>query len=188
MTHAAQANPGLFYFLVFMTLLLVMFLGAVIVAPPASPGSPAPPVVHALPVVQAPAPPAPLPRRQPRAAAPAPPAPLPRRQPRAAAPAAGAAGWSADADNAASHDAAPIPVYDSVRRPQVSGSPPWGPALKPPGPDPWAAENLVSGWRGRPDEGPMSPGAVRPTSSKPPPGTPAPAGNQTRNPRHARGR
>ena len=174
MTHAALTNPALFYFLVFMTLLLVMFLGAVIAAPPAFPGSPAPPVleVHALPVVHAPAPPA----------------PLPRGQPRATAPAAGAAGWSADADNAASHDAAPIPVYDSVRRPQVSGSPPWGPALKPPGPDPWAAENLAPGWRGRPDEGPMSPGAVRPTSSKPPPGTPAPAGNQTRNPRHARGR
>jgi len=172
MTHAALTNPALFYFLVFMTLLLVMFLGAVIAAPPASSGSPAPPVleVHALPVVQAPAPPA----------------PLPVRRPRATAPAASTAGWSAAADNAASHDAAPMPVYSSVRRPKVSGSPPWAPALTPPGPDPWATENLVPGWRGRPDEGPMSLAADRPISSKSPPGTPAPVGNQTRYPRHAR--
>jgi hypothetical protein len=158
MTHAALVDPALFFFLVFMTLLLVMFLGAVIVAPPAFPGSPAPPVleVHAMPVVQA--------------------------------PAAGAAGWSADADNAASHDAAPIPVYDSVRRPQVSGSPPWGPAPKPPGPDPWATGNLSPGWRRQPDEGSESPGTVRPTSSEPPPGPPAPAGDQTGYPRHRRGR
>ena len=171
MTHAALVDPALFFFLVFMTLLLVMFLGAVIVAPPAFPGSPAPPVleVHALPAVQAPA-------------------PLPRRQPRATTPKAGAAGWSADADNAASHDAAPIPVYDSVRRPKVSGSPPWGPAPKPPGPDPWATGNLSPGWRRQPDEDSMSPGAVPPASSEPPPGTPAPAGDQARYPRHSRGR
>jgi hypothetical protein len=172
MIHAAQANPALFFFLAFMTLLLVMFLGAVIAAPPPSPGSPAPPAleVQALPAAQAPT----L-------------APLPRQQPRATAPAAGAAGWSADADNAASHDGAPMPVDSSVRRREVSGSPPWGPAPKPPGPDPWAAEDFSPGrqlWAG---EGPVSPGAVQPTSSKPPPGTPAPAGNQTRYPRHSRG-
>ncbi len=63
--------------------------------------------------------------QQPGLVPPAPPAPLPRRQPQAAAPAAGAAGWSADADNAASHDAAAMPVYSSVRRPKVSCSPPW---------------------------------------------------------------
>jgi hypothetical protein len=173
MTHAALTDPTQFYVLVFLTLLLVMFLGAVIAAPPAFPGSAAPPVleVHALPTVQAPAPPA----------------PLPRRQPRATAPAAGAAGWPADGD-AASHDAAPIPAHHSVRRPQVSGSPPWGPAPKPPGPDPWAAGNLSPGWRRLPDEGSVSPGAGRLTSSEPPPGTPAPAGNQARYPRHARGR
>ena len=173
MIHAALTDPALFYFLAFMTLLLVMFLGAVIVAPPASPGSPAPPVleVHARPVAQAPAP-----------------APLPRGQPPAAAPAADAAGWSADADNAASHDAAPTPVYSSVRQPEVSGRSPWGPAPKPPGPDPWATGNPSPERRPRPDEGSMSPGAVRPTSSKPPPGTPAPAGNQTRYPRHSRRR
>jgi len=174
MTNAALTNPALFYFLVGMTLLLVMFLGAVIAAPSAPPGSPPPPVleVHALPVVQAPAPSA----------------PLPRRQPRAAAPAAGTAGWSADADDAASHDAAPMPVYSGVRRPEVSGSPPWGPAPQPPGPDPWATGNPSPGWRPRPDEGPMSPGAVRPASSRPPPGTPAPAGDQAGYPRHSRGR
>jgi hypothetical protein len=132
-------TPVLFYFLVGMTLLLVMFLGAVIAAPPAPPGSPAPPVleVHELPAVQTPAPPA----------------PLPRRQPRAAAPAAGAAGWSA-----ASDATAPMPVYSSVRRPEVSGSPPWAPAPQPPGPDPWAAGNLAPGWRQRPDEGAHVPG------------------------------
>jgi len=174
MTHAALADPALFFFLVFMTLLLVMFLGAVIAAPPAFPGSTAPPVleVQALPVVQAPAPPA----------------PLPRGQPRAGAPAAGAAGWSADADNAASQDAAPMPVYSGVWRPEVSGSPPWGPAPQPPGPDPWATGNFSPGWRRQPDEGPVSPGAVRPASSEPPPGTPAPAGDQTRYPRHGRRR
>ena len=173
MTHAALTNPALFYFLVFITLLLVMFLGAVIAAPPASSGSPAPPVleVHALPVVQAAAPPA----------------PLPVRRPRATAPAAGTAGWSAAADNAASHDAAPMPVYSSVRRPKVSGSPPWGPAPKPPGPDPWAAENLSPGWQRRQDERSVSPDGPRPPS-EPPPGTPAPADNQTRYPRHARER
>jgi hypothetical protein len=171
MTHAALTDPTLFFFLVFMTLLLVMFLGAVIAAPTAPPGSPAPPVleVHALPAVQAPA-------------------PLPRRQPRATAPKAGAAGWSADAGHAASHDAAPTPDYSSVRRPQVSGSPPWGPAPKPPGADPWAAGNPSPGWRPRPDDGPMSPDAMRPAGSEPPPGTPAPAGNQARYPRHVQGR
>jgi hypothetical protein len=81
-----------------------------------------------------------------------------------------------------------MPVYHSVRRPEVSGSPPWGPAPKPPGPDPWAAGKLAPGWRPWPGEGPMSPGAVRPTSSEPPPGTPAPAGNQTRYSRHRRER
>jgi hypothetical protein len=156
MIHAALTDPALFYVLVFFTLLLVMFLGAVIAAPTAPPGSPAPPVleVHELPAVQEPAPPA----------------PLPRRQPRATAPAAGAAGWPADADNAASHGAAPIPAHHSVRRPEVSGSPPWAPALKPPGPDPWAAGNLSPGGRRWPDEGSVSPGTVRPTSSEPPPG------------------
>jgi hypothetical protein len=130
MTHEALTNPALFFFLAGMTLLLVMFLGAVIVAPPASPGSPAPQVleVHAMPVVQAPAPPA----------------PLPRRRQLATAPTAGAAGWSADADTA-SDAGAPMPAYDRVLRPKVSGGPPWGPAPKPPGPDPWAAENPSPG-------------------------------------------
>src|SRR2546429_7383902 len=108
MTHAALTDPALFFFLAFMSLLLVMFLGAVIVAPTAPPGSPAPVLeVQAMPAVHAPAPLA----------------PLPRRQPRAAAPAAGAGGWPADAGNSASQDAAPMPVYSSVRRPLVSGSP-----------------------------------------------------------------
>jgi len=173
MTHEALTNPTLFYFLVGMTLLLVMFLGAVIAAPPSSPGSPAPQVleVHALPDQ-----------------APAPLAPLPRRPPLATAPAAGAGGWSADADNAASDAGGPMPAYDRARRPKVTGRPPWGPAPKPPGPDPWAAGNPSPGWRPRPDEGSVSPAGGRPPSSKAPPPTPAPAGKQTRHPRHGRGR
>jgi hypothetical protein len=133
----------------------------------ASSGSPAPPVleVQALPVAQAAAPPAPLPR--------------PRR---------GRQAGPADADSAASQDAAPMPVYSSVRRPQVSGGPPWGPAPKPPGPDLWAAGNLAPGWSRGPEEGYMSPGTVRPASSEPPPGTPAPGGNQANYPRHSRRR
>jgi hypothetical protein len=177
MTHAAPMNAALFYFLVFLTLLLVMFIGAVIMAPTAPPGSPAPPAG------EAPAPPgleAPMP---PPAHAPVPRAPLPRR-PVAAATAAGTT-RRPDAD--AATDILP-PVYNEVRRPKVSGSPPWGPAPKPPGPDPWAAETPAPSLRQLPDVGPVSPPRGRPTSSTPPPGTPVPAGTQARYPRHGRGR
>jgi hypothetical protein len=52
MTHIALADGALFWFLVVMTLLLVMFIGAIIMAPPAGPAP-----THAM----APEPPAPEP-------------------------------------------------------------------------------------------------------------------------------
>ena len=120
MTHAALVNAALVFFLALVTLLLVMFIGAVIAAPSASPGSSATPEGEA---------PAPLPRRQPPATAPARPAALPRRRPPlSAANAADTVRWS-DADPATD---LPVSVYNGVRRPKVSGSPPWGPAPKPP--------------------------------------------------------
>jgi hypothetical protein len=149
MTHAALMNAALFFFLLFLTLLLVTFVGAVIVAPSAPPGSgspeapageaPAPPGLEApMPPVHAPMPPAHAP--MPPAHAPVPPAPLPRRQPLTTATAAGTTRWS-DASAATN---APPPVYNGVRPPKVSGSPPWGPAPKPPGPDPWAADQVLN--------------------------------------------
>jgi hypothetical protein len=161
MIHAALTNPALFYFLVFMTLLLVMFLGAVIAAPPASPASP----VRETPATQ-------------EVQAPVRPAPLPHRQPRAAAPAADAAGWSADADHAASHDAAPMPVHSSVRRPEVSGSPPWGPAAKPPGPPGQPGTSRLDGICGQTNSPcprvPCGPPAARHRRARPRPPAPRP--------------
>jgi hypothetical protein len=165
MTHAAPMNAALFFFLVFLTLLLVMFIGAVIMAPTAPPGSPAPPAG------EAPAPPgleAPMP---PPAHVPVPLAPLPRR-PVTTATTASTTRWP-DADVAT--DVLP-PVYNEVRRPMVSSSPPWGPAPRPPGPDPWAAENPAPSLHQWPEEEKVSPPARRP------------AGTQARYPRHGRGR
>ena len=118
MTHAALINAALFCFLVLLTLLLVTFIGAVIVAPAPPPNSPPPLTVEPL--------------APPPAQPPAPPAPLPRRRPLATATAAGTTRWSADTDAATD---APIPVYNRIGRPKVSGEPPWGPAPKPPGMD-----------------------------------------------------
>ena len=111
---------------------------------------------------------------RPAAPAPAPPPPLPRRRLLATASAAATASWSAGADTA-SPDGAPVPAYTRVDRPEVSGGPPWGPAPKPPSPDPWAAEDFSPGrqlWAG---EEPVSPRAGRLASGAPLPGTPAPA-------------
>ncbi len=177
MTHAALMNAALFFFLVFMTLLLVAFIGAVIVAPAEPPGSPAPPAgeASAPPGLEAPTP---------TVHAPVPPAPLPRRQPLTTATAAGTTRWS---DAGAATNALP-PVYNGVRPAKVSGSPPWGPAPKPPGPDPWAAENPPPGWRQSPEERPAPPPGWRPASSMPQPGTPVPPGTQAMHSRHGRGR
>jgi hypothetical protein len=131
MTHAALMNAALFFFLLFLTLLLVTFVGAVIVAPSAPPGTGSPEA----PAGEAPAPPgleAPMPPVHA-------PVPLPRRQPLTTATAAGTTRWS----DASAPTNAPPPVYNGVRRPTVSGSPPWGPAPKPPGPDPWAAGQVL---------------------------------------------
>ena len=59
MTHIALAGGVLFWFLVSLTLLLVMFIGAVIVAPPAGPA----PTHARAPEPSAPEPPAPDPGR-----------------------------------------------------------------------------------------------------------------------------
>jgi hypothetical protein len=65
MTHAALMNAALLFFLVFVTLLLVMFIGAEIMAPSAppdssapAPGTPASPGLepYALPVPEMPGP------------------------------------------------------------------------------------------------------------------------------------
>jgi hypothetical protein len=177
MIHAALTNAALFVLLVFMTMLLVSFVGAVIAAPPALPASPVPEADAPL-TVQALAP---------RAAQPPSLPPLPRRRPLATASAAGTASWSTDAD-AASPNGAAMPAYTRVDRLQVSGGPPWGPAPKPPGPDPWAAEDFSPGRQLWPGQRPVSPNGAQPTTSELPPGTPAFPDDQTRHPRHARGR
>jgi hypothetical protein len=142
MTHPALMNAFLFFFLLFLTLLLVTFVGAVIVAPSAPPGSGSPEApageAPAQPGLDAPMPPVHAP--MPPVHAPVPPAPLPRRQPLTTATAAGTTRWS-DASAATN---APPPVYNGVRQPKVSGSPPWGPAPRPPGADPWAADQVLN--------------------------------------------
>jgi hypothetical protein len=135
MTHAALVNDALFWFLAAMTLLLVMCLTAVILAPSQRPGS------HTSHEHQAAVPPPPLPSGQPPASTGPP--PLPRRQAPAAVPAAGfhAAptagfhGWSAAGGEATEVGVLPPMIHDWIERPKVSGSPPWEPALKPPGLD-----------------------------------------------------
>lgn len=115
-----------------MTVLLVMCIGAVIVAPSPGPGS------DASRKYQATEPPLPLPGRPPHAA---PSRPLPRRPPPVTAPPRRVGGWSsADADTGEVGTLPPM-MRGPVPRPHVSGEPPWGPAPKPPGPEPWAAEN-----------------------------------------------
>jgi hypothetical protein len=149
-----MANAGLLLFLVLMTLLLVMFIGAIIVAPPQPPGSGTP---HNSPAT---VPPLTLPGRPPPAP---PPRPLPTRQPAASAPTAGFNGWSAaDQDTSeqgalqpAMHDQIPQPevpskppwelMHDRIPQPQVSGRPPWGPAPKPQSLEEQAAETTRQG-------------------------------------------
>jgi hypothetical protein len=137
-----MVNTGLLLFLVLMTLLLVMCIGAIILAPPQPPGSGTP---HNSPAT---VPPLTLPGRPPPAP---PPRPVPTRPPAASAPTAGSNGWSG-ADQDTSEQAVLQPVmpdqipqpevpskppwelmHDRIQRPQVSGGPPWGPAPKPPG-------------------------------------------------------
>jgi hypothetical protein len=109
MSQAGMANDGVFCFMVVLTLLLVMFIYAVISTPPEPADSPEPPVL--------------------KPAAPPSPPPLPVR-PRATTPPSGAADQSGDAGYAARHASAAVPV---IEPPKVSGGPPWGPASMPPG-------------------------------------------------------
>ncbi|HET9254630.1 MAG TPA: hypothetical protein VFO16_05435 [Pseudonocardiaceae bacterium] len=155
MTHAALMNAALLLFLVFVTLLLAMFIGAVIAAPSA-------PADSSTPVPETPGPSALEPAALPVPEMPGPPSPLPRRRPLATASAAGVASWSANAD-ADGHAGAPMPIYSAVLRPEVSGGPPWGPAPKPPGSDSWASEN-PPGWQRWPEDRPVSPGGVQPAN------------------------
>jgi hypothetical protein len=140
MTHTALVNTALFWFLVVMTLLLVMCILAVIVSPSQVPSP------HAAHSRQDGVPSLPLPPATT-------PAPLsPRRQPRVTAP-AGFNGWPVPDPETTElgaplplmHDQVPHPevpdkppwelIHDRIPRPEVSGGPPWGPAPKPPGMD-----------------------------------------------------
>jgi hypothetical protein len=108
MTHAGVVDDVLFWLVVGMALLLVMFIYAVITAPP--PGAPpAEPPALEWPALEPPAP------------APA----LPARRPLAPASPAGAAGLSGGAGSAARHAPAAAPVKSPAT---VSSGPRWGPA------------------------------------------------------------
>jgi hypothetical protein len=161
MTHSALADGALFLFLILLTVLLVMFIGAVIMAPLQVPGS------DPLQNHRATGPPLPLPGRPPPAA---PSRPLPRPQPPVTAPVAGVNGWSF-ADEDTGELGTPQPLMPArISRPKVSGTPPWGPAPRPPGPDPSATGNPTPGWRGWPGERPVLPRSARHASTRPHPG------------------
>jgi hypothetical protein len=98
MTHAALVNDGLYGLLVFLTLLLVMFVCAVIRMPPE------PACARSARAVGAPATP----------------------RPRVTTLAAGTAGQPGDASYPARHAADPLPGQTVIRRPTVSSEPPWG--------------------------------------------------------------
>jgi hypothetical protein len=142
MTHTALVNTAVVGLLAVMTVLLVMFILAVIVSPSQVPSS------HGAHSRQDGVPSLP----QPPATTPAP--LLLRRQPPVTAPAAGFNGWRVP-DPETTELGAPLPLMhdrirqpevsgkppwellkqDRIPRPEVSGSPPWGPAPKPPGMD-----------------------------------------------------
>jgi hypothetical protein len=159
----ALVDGALFWFLAVMTLLLVMCITAVILAPPQGPGP------HTPQNYQATVPPLPLPGGPPPATTPA--RPLPRNQPPVTAPTPGVSSVSAADDETTELGGLQPVMHDRIPRPEVSGTPPWGPAPKPPGPHPWAAENPSPTWCGWPGEDPVSPHPGRHPSTKPPPGT-----------------
>lgn len=105
MSRATLVNDGLFCFVVLLTLLQVMSIGAAIRTPPPATSSPVPP------------------GREPPA-----PARLPLRAPPPSANAARRSGGGYVARHAAA-----VPGLDVIRAPAVSGKPPWGPAPRPPG-------------------------------------------------------
>lgn len=108
MGHATLTSNSLFWLVVLLTLLLVMFLYAVIATPPEDAVRTEPPAL--------------------RPPAPPPPAPSAARPARAQAPvsAEGAAGQSASAGYAGRHTAAPPPV---ISPPKASTGPRRGPVL-----------------------------------------------------------
>jgi hypothetical protein len=112
-------DRGVFFLVLFLTLLLILFIYAVITMPPEAAGSQEQPVLD-MPAPPMPAPPAPAPE------------PLPVRRPRtlASQPQPGAFGQPGNGGYAARHATVAVPV---ITPPKVSGGPPWGPAPKPPG-------------------------------------------------------
>jgi hypothetical protein len=136
-SHAAVYSEVLFWFVVVLTLLLVMFIGVVVRTPSGAAGSPQPPEFSA---------PAPRP----------PPRPLFVRWPEAAVP-AGAGGRSARAGYRPRHAGALKPELMVAGGLQVPGGPPWDRAPKPPG---LAARSTVP-WLAVPGQVPWKAGACR---------------------------
>lgn len=147
-SHAAVYSEVLFWFLVALTLLLVIFIGVVVRTPPGAADSPQPPESSA-----------PEPRPPPR--------PLFVRWPEAAV-SAGAGERSARAGYRPRHAGAMKPELMVAGGRQVPGGPPWEPAPKPPG---LAARSTVP-WLAVPGQVPGKAGACREL----PPG-PGPAGH-----------
>jgi hypothetical protein len=108
MTHTALVDGVVFWLVIAMALLLVMFIYAVITAPPQGAAPAEPPALE-------------WPARELPGPAPA----LPARWPLAPASPAGAAGLSGDAGYAARHATAAAPVNSPAK---ASSGPRWGPA------------------------------------------------------------
>jgi len=146
-SHAAVYSEVLFWFVVVLTLLLVMFIGVVVRTPSGTADSPQPPEFSA------PAPPPP-------------PRPLSVRWPEAVV-SAGAGERSAHAGYRPRHAGALKPELMVAGRLQVPGGPPWEPAPKPPG---LAARSTVP-WLAVPGQVPRKAGACRelPPRLGPPP-------------------
>ena len=137
MSHAAVYSEVLFWFVVVLTLLLVVFIGVVVRTPSGAADSTQPPESSA---------PAPPPR----------PRPLFVRWPGAVV-SAGAGGRSAHAGYRPRHAGALKPELMVAGRLQVPGGPPWEPAPKPPG---LAARTSVP-WLAVPGQVPRKAGACR---------------------------
>jgi hypothetical protein len=135
MSHTALVSDGLLLIVAVLTLLLVMFLFAVIRMGPEPADSaglpmPAPPAPElTAPELTAPE----LTAPRPAPGSPVPPVPPARRQLWTSPLPARTAGQSGGTGDAARPEEAPAPRQNVIRPPLVSGSPPWGPAPKPPG-------------------------------------------------------
>jgi hypothetical protein len=150
-SHAAVYSEVLFWFVVVLTLLLVVFISVVVRTPSGTAGSPQPPGFSA------PVPPPPS-------------RPLFVRWPEAVV-SAGAGGRSARAGYRPRHAGALKPELVVAGRLQVPGGPPWDPAPKPPGlaarsTVPWlAVPGQVSRKAGACRELPPGPGPAQPAGS-----------------------